>query len=126
VIRYNYNPQLQPPAPFVFVTLRHPLTGAEVRDCPVQLDPAADRTVLPLSVVQTLALPAIGDLPIGGVGGTVEVMPLHAVLLGVHTFPPRLIEAVAHASEQWVLLGRDVLNEYRVVLDGPQPALEIG
>jgi hypothetical protein len=36
---------------------------------------------------------------------------------------PVMVEAIAHAEEPFVLLGRDVLN---LVLDGPQLALEIG
>ena len=52
-------------------------------------------------------------------------MTLYAALLGVHTLPQRLIEVVAHPDESWVLLGRDVLNGLRLVLDGPQLALEI-
>jgi hypothetical protein len=125
VIRYGYNSQVQPPAPFVLVTLRHPLTGAEVRDVPAQIDTAADRSLVPLPLVQALALPAIGSLPIGGVGGTIAVMTIYAGMIGIHALPPRLIEVVAHPDELWVLLGRDVLNGHRLLLDGPQRTLEI-
>jgi hypothetical protein len=52
-------------------------------------------------------------------------VPLYVVLLGVHTFPPRSIEVIVHPEEQWVLLGRDVLNELRSLLDGPAAAIEI-
>jgi hypothetical protein len=52
-------------------------------------------------------------------------VPLSGVLLGVHTFSPRLIEVLAHPEEQWVLLGQDVLNQLRSLLDGPATALEI-
>jgi hypothetical protein len=123
---YSYNAQLSPPAPFILITLRNPVSGDEAKDVPAQPDTAADRTLLPLAVVQALALPAIGSIPIGGVGGTVSIMTVYAVLLGVHTLPQRLIEVVAHPDESWVLLGRDVLNTHRLVLDGPQLALEIG
>ena len=125
MIRYAYNAQLQPPAPFVRVTLRHHRTGAEAQDVPAQLDTAADRTLLPLTVVQALGLDAIGDLLIGGVGGTVAVMPVYAVQLGIHTLPPTGLEVVTHPNESWVMLGRDVLNAYRMVFDGPNRTLEI-
>lgn len=36
------------------------------------------------------------------------------------------VEVVAHANEATVLLGRDVLNHLRIVLDGPNKILEIG
>lgn len=40
--------------------------------------------------------------------------------------PARELAVVAHAGEQWVLLGRDVLNSYRVLLNGPNAVLELG
>jgi len=126
MIRYAYNQQLEPPAPFVLVTLRNPLTGMEKENIPAQLDYAADRTLLPSNVVQSLVLPAIGSSLIGGVGGTATEMTVYAVAIGVHQLSPRPVEVVSHPNEPWVLLGRDVLNSHRIVLDGPQLALEIG
>jgi predicted aspartyl protease len=123
--RFRYNAQLQPPAPFVLVTLANPLTGAEVNNVPAQIDTAADRTLLPSTVVEHLALPVVGDIPIGGVGGTVSLMTVYAVLLTSPTQTALALEVVAHPNEAWVLLGRDVLNSHRVVLDGPGLALEV-
>jgi hypothetical protein len=40
LIRYTYNTQVNPPAPFVLITLRNPAGGAEVRDVPAQIDTA--------------------------------------------------------------------------------------
>lgn len=37
-----------------------------------------------------------------------------------------LVEVVASPGESWALLGRDVLNAHKLVLDGPQLVLEIG
>lgn len=126
MIRYNYVAQLCPPAPFVYVTLRNPVSGAEQRDVPAQLDTAADRTVLPDRVVQDLALPQIGIIPIGGVGGIIQTMPSYPVQVVIHNLTPQAVEVVASTGEQWILPGRDVLNAHRLLLDGPQLAVEIG
>ncbi len=53
-------------------------------------------------------------------------MPSYPVQLKVHNLPVQMIEVVASAGETWVLLGRDVLNAHRLLLDGPQLFLEIG
>ena len=50
----------------------------------------------------------------------------YAVFLGVHDRPLQLIKVVAAADEAWILLGRDVLNAFRLLLDGPQLVSEIG
>ncbi len=47
MIRYNYNHQIVPPAPFVHVTVRCVETGQQIGQAPAQVDIAADRTVLP-------------------------------------------------------------------------------
>ncbi|MBM4068355.1 MAG: hypothetical protein FJ271_05355 [Planctomycetes bacterium] len=124
VIRYNYNAQINPPAPFVLVTLKNVLTGAEAANLPAQLDCAADRTLLS-RVVEALGLPTIGSIQIGGVGGTIAEMLVYAVRLSLHDLPERDVEVVAHLDESWILLGRDVLNFHRIVLDGPRLALEL-
>ena len=125
MIGYAYTTQVYPPAPFVLLTLRHPVTGDVLSGVPAQIDSATDRTVLPLSIAEAMNLHRVGNVLIGGFGGTTTAMPTYADLLGVHTLPERLIEVIAHAEESWVLLGRDVLNGLRIVLDGPRLALEI-
>ena len=126
MIRYSYQTQLQPPTPFVYVTLPSPLTGAEQRDVPAQIDSAADRTVVPDTIIQTLSLPLIGSIAIAGVGGIIQNLPSYPVELGIHTLPARLAEIVGSAGEPWVLLGRDILNAHTLLLAGPQSFLEIG
>ena len=97
----------------------------ELREVAAQLDTAADRTLLPSSLVQALGLPKIGRIAVGGVGGTVQKMPTYPVLLAIHGLGERSIAVVADEEEPWVILGRDVLNAHRILLDGPKLALEI-
>jgi predicted aspartyl protease len=125
VIRYRYAQQLTPPAPFVYVTLRCPATGSQAADLPAQLDTAADRTVLPGSVVEALGLVEDGRALFQGFAGEVIELPIMLIEIQVHNLPPSLTRAVLGRDEPHILLGRDVLNAYRVLLDGPQDILEI-
>ena len=45
--------------------------------------------------------------------------------MSVHDLPPLDLTVYGNKGEPYVLLGRDVLNRYRIVFDGPQLALEI-
>lgn len=126
MIRYGYFRGFTPPAPFVYVTLQNPFTGAREGNAPAQLDTAADRTLLPETLVRKLGLPVVDSLRIGGVGGIEQDMPLHPVLLGVHDLPFLRVRVVSSPGESWVLLGRDVLNEYRMLLDGPGLGVDVG
>ena len=67
--RYGYNQQVDPPAPFVHVTLRCRETGTELADLPAQLDTAADRTVIPGKLVKQLGLVPLDELPVAGFRG---------------------------------------------------------
>jgi len=125
MIRYRYADQLSPPAPFVKVTLRCPTTGNRAADLPAQLDIAADRTVLPGRMVEALGLVEDGRALFQGFAGEVMELPIFLVEVQVHDFSPLLTRAALGEKEPYILLGRDVLNAHRIVLDGPQLALEI-
>jgi len=125
VIRGPYNTQLRPPAPFVLVAVGDPAGPALVRDLPAQIDTAADRTVLPMAVVEALDLEPIDDVLIGGFGGAQQVVPVYLASVAIQSFPPVTLAALAHAGERWLILGRDVLNNHRLVLDGPGLVLEL-
>lgn len=124
-IRVGYNQQVQPPAPFVHVTVGDPLGGAAAADIPAQIDSAADRTVVPLRVLEGLGLEPIDEISVGGLGGSTFKLQVYVVSLAVRTRPGRLLRVLAHPDEPWVLLGLDVLNGHRLVLDGPNLVLEL-
>jgi hypothetical protein len=126
VILFHYpEAPLQPPCPFILVALRNRLTGVEVRDVPAQVDTGADQTILTDTLVEALGLSRTGCELIRWLGGPPVECPTYTVCLHIHTFPPHTIEVLAGTGMAWPLLGRDVLNHYRIVLDGPALHLEI-
>ena len=126
MIRYSYNTQVQPPAPFVFLTVRNPADGNELQNLPAQIDLGADQTVFPEALVGALGLPQMGTIVVCGFRGATYTLPTKAVFLRIHDLPLQPVKVIGVANEPWVLLGRDVVNAHRLVLDGPQLALEIG
>ena len=125
MIRYSYNQHLTPPAPFVHVTVRPPERGIAVSDSPALLDTAADITVIPARVAEELQLIPLDEVPIGGFDGRVSWVSTFLVQLALRQSTPKVIRVVASRDEPYVLLGRDVLNDHRVILDGPGLRLEI-
>lgn len=126
MIRFRYQSQIVPPAPFVLVTLRNPHSNIRHENAPTQLDTAADRTVIPDALARELALPRTGTITVEGVGGFVSTMPLHRAELTLPGQSALVIEVAVSDGEPWILLGREFLNTVRVVLDGPQLLLEMG
>ena len=116
MIVYGYNRQITPPAPVVHITVERPDKGAAVADVPAQLDTAADTTVVPASVVETLGLVQLGEVEIMGFGGHITTVPTFLVSLAIRQFEPIVVKVLVNPNEPCVLLGRDVLNQYRVSL----------
>ena len=125
MIRYLYNQQVSPPAPFVHVALRCPESSAERRWLPAQLDSAASRSVLPLPLVAELGLVPVDEIQVEGLGGHLTTMPTFLVCIEIRQLLPLTVEVGGHENEPFVLIGRDIMNQFRIVLDGPGRALEI-
>jgi hypothetical protein len=126
MIRYRYVTDVTPPALFMHVAVRCPTTGRRVEAQTAQIDTAADRTVLPNALVAALELVQVGHRLFQGFGSQIIELPTYLVEVGIHDLPPVIIQAVLGEREPYVLLGRDVLNAFRLLLDGPQLGLEIG
>jgi predicted aspartyl protease len=124
--RYLYSPLGRFPAPFVHVSLRVPRGETSLASRPAQLDTGADRTIIPWQVVQDLGLVPMDEIELGGLDGKTVKLSTFLVELTLRQQIPIILEVAASQGEPWMLLGRDVLNRFRILLDGPQSALEIG
>jgi predicted aspartyl protease len=125
VIRYTYTPLGKEPAPFVHVTVKHPATSAELVNQPAQLDTGADRTIIPSSAVKNLGLVRLDRIDCAALDGRIVSLFTFLVQLAIQNQPARPVEVAASEGEPWILLGRDVLNQYRILLDGPGRTLVI-
>lgn len=68
MIRYRYNHQLSPPAPFVHVSLQGLEGTAAIADLPAQLDTSVDITVVPTVLVERLGLIRFGTGQVSAFG----------------------------------------------------------
>jgi gag-polyprotein putative aspartyl protease len=126
MIRYTYNRQVEPPAPFIHVSLRCLETDKSVASLPALIDTAADRAVIPGAVAEVLGLIPLDELLVAGLGGQVFSALTYKVELAIRSLSPQKVVLIAHEEEPYILLGRDVLNRHRLLLDGPGLAFEIG
>jgi predicted aspartyl protease len=109
----------------VHVTIEGPDGGNALTDVPAQIDTAADLSVVPANLLEALRLVQLDSIAILGFGGVVRRLATYAVRLRLRGREPVSIEVVSSIEEPFVLLGRDVLNRYRLLLDGPRGFLEI-
>jgi hypothetical protein len=125
VSRYRYNQQVDPPAPFVYVALQKPTGDEAISDLPAQVDTAADRTVVPLRLIEELGLVPLDSMLVLGFGGILTDVPTYLVRLSLRGEDGVVLKVFGSRDEPHVLLGRDILNRYRCVLNGPELVLEI-
>jgi predicted aspartyl protease len=107
-----------PPAPFALVVIRHPDHAGGVADVPMLIDSGADATLLPRSSVASIGIVGTGEryqlVAFDGKTSESEVVRADLVFLG-RRFRGRYLLIDAEVG----VVGRDVLNHLRLLLDGP-------
>ena len=117
-----YNRDIEPPAPFLDVTVEHPTTGQQLI-FPAKLDTGADISAIPVSAVNQLRLLSIRTIPVEGYSG--DAIPVQTYALVLNVASARFRMEVIAISESHVLLGRDVLNYFYARLNGPDLTFDL-
>lgn len=123
-VEYTYA-QARTPAPCLPIVITSMEDGTKSDEWLALVDSGADRTVLPLSVVEQLRVAPFTTLRFEVGGGDVISLPVYRVWLTVSDFPPVPVEVAASDGEANPLLGRDVLNAFTTILKGPLGLIEI-
>ncbi len=113
----EYDTQFTPPAPVAAVIVAHSTRGTNAA-LSGKIDTGADCTVLPESLVSQLGLSAKGRIWTRGFEGTYSHRPIYYVQMRVEGFNVPVVRYVASPRRD-VLLGRNVLNRFVLLLDGP-------
>lgn len=82
-------------------------------------------TVLPVRLVDQLRFVELDAIPVLAFGGIRRTIATFLVRLTLRGQGSVAMETLSSAEEPHVLLGRDLVNRYRVVLGGPRGVLEI-
>ncbi len=111
--------RLDPPGPIALVTVRSPSSKASVTDVPLLMDTGADVTILPAPLVGDLVIKteAWTSYELEGFDGNkslAEAVELELVFLR-KVFRGQFILL----DQDCGVMGRNVLNSIRLLLDGP-------
>ena len=109
-----------PPAPVAYVTLRDLATGVSLFDVPMLIDTGADVTLLPREYVEQLGITPDEDIlyEVQGFDGhskMADMVQLELVFLG-RKFKGQFLLI----DQPMGILGRNILNNVRLLLDGPR------
>jgi predicted aspartyl protease len=122
-VKRRYSRDFSPPAPTVPVVVRLP-RGGESRELEGKIDSGADVCAIPEDVIAELDLPPVRIVRAAGFGGVLQDAILHhcAIELPGRRFDH--VEALG-THRRYAIIGRNVLRELVVRLDGPGSMLSV-
>ncbi|MGC8912103.1 MAG: retropepsin-like aspartic protease [Nitrososphaeria archaeon] len=112
----KYSFEYTPPAPSLTVKLTRPFSDHSL-ELKAKLDTGADITVLPQHVIDKLELIPSSLVSILSFDGKKVQRYTYFVNISFQNFEYRMVEVVG-AERKDALLGRDILNRLKTVLDG--------
>lgn len=119
-----YDQTQDPPAPMLQVIISGARRSQPHRTLPALLDTGGDITAIPRALVVPLRLYDVGRIQIEGVEGEKSTFPLYAITLTLNLLIVPRLEVIA-TDLDIVVIGRDVLNQFYLLLEGPERQFDL-
>jgi predicted aspartyl protease len=125
MMKYPYDAAYRPPFPVARVAFHNSEEGLRTAAENALLDTGSDGSLVPISYLWEILAPALRDTRIRSHWG--EWRPVQLFLIDLELGELMLQDIVVVGDEQGeeVILGRNVLNRLRIILDGPARHTEI-
>lgn len=118
---YTYLPAM----PIVEIVLGNVETGIQGNKITAVIDSGADSCVFPIKYLDAIGSESIRKAQMVGVAGIGVQVELHLLSLHLGSISIRGVEAVADKQNDETIIGRNVLNQLIVILDGIAGVTEI-
>jgi len=121
----DYDFSVFPPAPRLEIRLIAPPHSTAYGPISAFVDTGADATIVPIDIVRQLRAGVVTLKTVRGYTGGRHTVRTYLVdvVVGSLTLPG--VEVVGDDATDEILLGRDVLNKLRLLLDGPGHRTEL-
>jgi len=116
-ITYNYNRQVVPPAPLVNVIVRSPEDSAVFVSAPALIDTGADYSVITREILEKLKPLRVGLVYVESFTGEGGAQLIYSVNMEIHEWMFSQVPVLVGA-EHYVILGRDIVNNFDLRLNG--------
>lgn len=124
-MKYPYATHFQPAIPMLAIRLENEARGLQTEFLNALLDTGADGTLVPLDYLRQIRAPAVMDRRLRSHWG--EWRAVQVFVVNIKLADRRLVNVLVVGDEQGdeIILGRDVLNKLRLLLDGPANQIEL-
>jgi len=124
VYSYDYDFTYAPSAPVVEIIVTSDLSATALTLVAL-LDSGADATMLPFAVLEQVQAEILETRYLCTVTGKRTIVDIYRVAIQVGPYHFRAVRAIATDSPAEIILGRDVLNQLIVTLNGLAAVTEI-
>lgn len=121
---FPYEASEQPPAPYVDLEIKPSFSPRSFLSYRAKVDSGAAMTVIPSSLIDQWKLKPFSVVFVRGYDGQTSTRLTYLIDLMIGNKKFAQLEVTLSLRTN-VLLGRDVLNHLRIVLDGPRQTTEI-
>lgn len=124
-LSFDYDTSYFPSAPFLPITIDGYSPEAPTLSVGAFVDSGADGTMLPEDMLQAIGAEYEDTVRMRGSAGGTQRLDRYTVRIQINRQTIHAISAVATAAGSEPLLGRDVLNQLTLTLNGPAEVLEL-
>jgi hypothetical protein len=117
--KFPYNTDYTPAFPAISIQIVNEEKSLCTDTIPALLDTGSDGTLVPFSLLQEILAPALIDSRIRSHWGEWRTVQTFAVGIKLDEFTLPNVFVVGDDQGDEVILGRDVINKLRLLLDGP-------
>lgn len=125
IAQFDYSTIYDPAAPVMEMTIGAVEGGGVPRRITALVDSGADGTMIPIDVLQAVGATFVERRSMRGVTGDAIRVNLYAIAVQIGSHPIYGVRAVAIPSGGEAIIGRDVLNQLIVTLNGLAYSVEV-
>ena len=124
-MKFPYDTDYFPPAPAVAIFLGKADESFKIGPLPALVDSGADSTIIPARYLNEFQVEVADRKIIRSHWGEGRIVSIYLLDVGIAGVRLPSIEIVSDEFSVDVLIGRNILNKLRVLLDGPKQIIEI-
>ena len=123
-MEYKYSRNFNPTAPVIELSISAPLSEA-ITSSIALIDSGADITVIPEVIISQLKLRRVDSVLASGFSKRVVQATVYSAALSIEGILETQIYRVLSWNGDYALIGRDILNKFIAMLNGPNEELSL-
>lgn len=122
---FDYSTKYDPPAPVIEITLVTPTNRLQIGPLTALVDSGADGTIVPINYLHKINASAIAERFVRGPWGERHRVLLYLVNIQIGNITLYGMQVAGDEELDEIILGRDTLNQLRIMLDGLGESVEV-